>query len=80
MSEIDYGKGERAALTSMLQHCLIGLGYEDTEAEKAKWVLEREAAVSTLRNVCGEFGDNDWDDGLYLSDVIEKHLAKHIRS
>lgn len=77
MSEKDYEKGERAALVSMLRHCLRELGYEGTEAENSKWILEREAAIATLRRECAEIGDNDWSDDLHLSDIIEKHLARH---
>lgn len=77
MSEKDYESGNRAALTSMLRHCLRELGYEGDEAERSKWILERESAIATLRHVCAEIGDNDWPDDLHLSDIIEKHLARH---
>lgn len=36
-------------------------------------------AREALRIVCAEFGDNDWSDDLSLADVIEKHLARHLR-
>lgn len=41
---------------------------------------EREIKESKqlMREVCAEFGDNDWPDDLYLLDVLEKHLAKHL--
>ena len=64
----------------MLQMCIKHLGYEDTDAQKSAWVLERENAVSTLRQLCEEFGDNDWDENIFLSDVIEKHLGKHLHT
>lgn len=31
-----------------------------------------------LRMLCAEFGDNDWDSGLHLADIIEKLLADHL--
>lgn len=70
--------GNRAAWTALLRQALHELGYEDTEATRAKWVLEREAAVAALRRVCDDWGDNDWTDNLYLADVIEKHLARQL--
>ena len=39
---------------------------------------ERLEAVAALRRICSEHGDNDWSDDLNLSDVIEKHLARHL--
>jgi hypothetical protein len=30
-------------------------------------------------DLCADYGDNDWTDDLNLSDVIEKHLARHLR-
>jgi hypothetical protein len=62
----------------MLQRCLSELGYEDTEATRAKWILEREATVAALRSVCGAYGDNDWTEQLHLADVVEKHLGRHL--
>lgn len=73
-----YEDGARAACRSMLLHCIQRLGYDDPEAGKAAWILEREAAVSTLRQVCEHFGDNDWQPSLNLSDVIDKHLWRHL--
>jgi hypothetical protein len=32
----------------------------------------------SLRNLCRDFGDNDWDDDLHLADVVEKHLGRHL--
>ena len=28
-----------------------------------------------MRDLCGEFGDNDWDENLSLADVVGKHLG-----
>jgi hypothetical protein len=76
--EQSYIRGGRMAWTLMLQECLKHLGYDDPESMKAGWIIEREATVMTLRELCDDFGDNDWRDNLNLSDVIEKHLAKHL--
>ena len=75
-----YIQGERAVWNSLLRECLKNLGYDSDEANSAKWVVEREAVVIQLRDVCETFGDNEWDESLYLADVVEKHLAKHLFS
>lgn len=76
--ERSYIRGHRAALAGMLAHCLRELGYEDTDATRAKWVLEREATVAALRDVCAAYGDNDWPDDLHLADVVERHLGRNL--
>lgn len=73
-----YIQGSRMAWVTMLRECLSNLGYDDPEAMKASWVIEREATIAALRSVCSDFGDNDWEETLILPDVIEKHLARHI--
>lgn len=77
-SERDYTRGHRAAMTSTLQHALAGLGYKGTSSDRAKWIIEREAAIAALRRVCDQHGDNDWDETLSLADAIEKHLHRHL--
>ena len=47
-------------------------------SEIDKRLKEREVAVAALRELCGEYGDNDWADDLHLADVIEKHLRRHL--
>ena len=37
---------------------------------------ERQATVVALRVACQTYGDNDWDDDLFLPDVVEKHLVR----
>ncbi len=76
MSERDYIKGSKAAFRIMLAECLRNLG--DAERNAHSWRLEREHAIAILRDVCKEHGDNDWDDDLYLGDIIEKHLGRHL--
>lgn len=68
--------GNRAAWTSLLAEAMRNLGHEGRTP--GSFVVEREQAVAMLRQVCAEFGDNDWSDGLHLSDVIEKHLLNHL--
>jgi hypothetical protein len=70
--------GERAALVGLLGHVLGRLGYDDIAARQAWWVKERESAIATLRELCRDFGDNDWPEDLHLTDIIGKHLADHL--
>lgn len=87
-SEIDYVRGSKRAWLTMLSECLKHLGYDglrqlgcdDSEISRVKLVAERSETVLILRSLCKEFGDNDWSDDLHLADVIEKHLAIHLRS
>ena len=78
MSEKDYIIGHKQALMGVLQHCCIALGYDDLEIKQRAWILERENALVALRNVCNEYGDNDWPDGLHLADIIDKHLHRNM--
>ncbi len=76
--EEGYVEGSRMAWRRMLLECIRQLGVEDTEAGSAAYILEREDAVSTLRAICRDHGDNDWPDDLHLGDIIEKHLHDHL--
>lgn len=74
-----YRQGNRAAWSKILSDSLAQLGYDNpVVTQKHRWVLEREAIIAQLRDLCGEFGDNNWNEKLHLADVIEKHLGKHL--
>ena len=76
-----YIQGNRAAWGEILSDSLQQLGYDDPAVtQKHRWILEREAIIVQLRDLCSVFGDNDWDEKLHLADVIEKHLGKHLYS
>jgi hypothetical protein len=77
-NEQAYIQGNRAAYVDMLRLCLKMLGYDDPESQRAAWILEREATIAQLRDVCAEHGDNDWPDDLNLADVVQKHLANYL--
>ncbi len=76
--ESAFDRGRRAAWIRQLRDAIRNLGIENNEAADAARILERVGAVRELREVCGEFGDNDWADGLDLADVVEKHLGRHL--
>lgn len=77
MNEQDYTQGRKAAYRNMLRLCMKELSGEK-EIDAARLLSERESAISTLRDVCERFGDNDWENNLHLSDIIEKHLWRHL--
>lgn len=71
-----YEMGCKTAWLGLLRQAMRELG--DETPSEAKLVAERAAAIATLRSVCSEYGDNDWDDDLNLSDIIDKHLRRHL--
>ena len=73
MDEHAYSAGQRALAARILSHLLPYLG-GDMDAEA--WRLERADVVARLRELCADFGDNDWTDDTHLGDVIEKHLGR----
>lgn len=77
--EIAYEQGSRAAWQQLLSLALRNLGVEDPQAGAARWVAEREAAIQSLRSLCREYGDNEWEENLHLQDILEKHLGDHLR-
>lgn len=81
MRDRAYIEGQRAAWRSQLRNALAELlacGDDDAETKLAALVLERDEIRSKLREVCEDFGDNEWSDDLHLGDVIEKHLVPYL--
>lgn len=74
--ERGYIAGTRAVWHRLLGMAIGEIGEPGKTAEK--YALEREEAVGRLREICAEYGDNDWPDDLHLADVIEKHLGRHL--
>ena len=79
-----YSAGRKRALIGVLRSVvgeLLIIADDDTtehEANEGRLLIERHEAVLTLRGVCEKHGDNDWSDDLHLSDIIEKHLERHL--
>jgi hypothetical protein len=69
-------EGFQAAMRRVLALAMTELPRHDME--KAHLLKERSETVSKLRELCELHGDNDWQDNLYLPDVIEKHLGRHL--
>lgn len=42
------------------------------------WRIERREAITMLRSICHDYGDNDWPDDLHITDIIDKHLYRHL--
>jgi len=76
--EAAYMRGRKAVLGEMLGTALRGLGGQNLSREDL--LKERADAIAALRNICDDHGDNDWSDGLYLSDIISKHLGDYLDS
>jgi len=75
--ETHYEMGRRASLMSQLGRILKELGYGE-DITKEALIYEREETIATLRLACDEFGDNDWEGDLHMTDIINKHLIRHI--
>jgi hypothetical protein len=72
-------QGRKSAWLSLLRICLTELGYDNEELrDRHSWIMEREEALVQLRELCEDFGDNDFPDDLHLGDAIEKHLGKYL--
>jgi len=74
MNEQDYISGEQAFARRIMGECIKTL----PPADKAQWSLERIDVVAKLREICGEFGDNEWSDDLHIVDILDKHLQRHL--
>lgn len=71
-------RGRRRAYLEILRVCQQDLDVRDPAVQLRKLMEEREQAISSLREICGLIGDNDWPDDLHLYDILEKHLAVHL--
>jgi hypothetical protein len=67
--------GRRHAWVSVLNIAVREIGDQRSEAALRQ---ELEDVRGALRDLCKDFGDNDWADDLHLGDVVRKHLAKHL--
>ncbi len=74
-----YEQGSQMAWQAMLSECLRHLAPHGPLTVE-RLVLERAAAISVLRRLCADHGDNEWDDDLHLADILEKHLERHLGS
>jgi hypothetical protein len=72
--ESAYTEGSRRAWINMLQLCLQHLGVNDPVAGHHRWIMERQETIAKLRSICAEYGDDAFDDDLYIPDILEKHL------
>jgi len=76
IDELNFELGSDAAWRHMLRLCHQHLIGDDKRF--ASLILERSEAIAVLRDICDEYGDNDWDDSLHLADIIEKHLRRNL--
>lgn len=77
-----YLQGNQQAWLHIVQEALKHLcpttQKEITKIMYINAVKERTETILGLRRVCEDFGDNDWEDELYLTDIIDKHLGKYL--
>lgn len=78
ISERHWIRGNKAAWRAMILHAARELGYDDPLAQAAALVAERHDAIVALREVCEEFGANEWMDSLHLADIISKNLHRQL--
>ena len=67
------GNEERAYIAgqkALARQLFVALREHLDTTEKAEWNAERGDVVAMLRTLCAEFGDNEWEDGDHLADVI----------
>ena len=78
MSERDWEAGNKAAWRAAIMYAAGQLGYDDPLAKAAALIAERGEAIVVLREVCEEFGENDWTDNLHLADIVSKNLHRQL--
>lgn len=69
-----YEEGFQAAMRVVLAAIVNRMPDGSTD----RWRLERGQTIAALREVCEDFGDNNWTDDLHLADVVEKHLTRYL--
>jgi len=69
--------GNKAAWIRILHTALAEVD-DVAVVTRTQLALERSETVAKLREICGDHGDNDWPDTLYLPDVLEKHLIPYL--
>ena len=75
-----YVRGERIAYARILAQCARELDADDPLRKATRLIQEHEEVIAMLREMCAEWGDNDWPDDLWLPDIIEKHLWRNLEA
>lgn len=78
--ERGYADGRRRSLINATQEAAKLLEAGIPQAVIAELQTERLEAVAILRDACERYGDNDWEDDLHLTDILDKHLMPHLKS
>ena len=72
MSEKDFSKGWESAMANIAGTAIAQIN--TSKEDRASLLLERYYAITALRQLCEEHGDNNWADSLHLADIIDKHV------
>lgn len=70
-------RGRRSGLLTVLRKVLQDLGEEGSEHD---WTLERAETITVLKELCENFGDLDWDQDLYIPDILRNHLREYLNA
>lgn len=76
--EAAYVLGQKSIYREMLGTALRHLNSDEFSREEL--IKERTDTIAVLRSLCEDHGDNEWNDELYLSDIISKHLGDYLDS
>lgn len=78
IKEAAYLEGQRAVWRSLVQQGLSH--FEGNEKTRTQLIAERADAIRQLKTLCEKFGlPIEWEDGLHLADIIEKHVYPSLR-
>lgn len=70
-----YVRGRRSFARRVMAECAIELDGE--ERSRAHLMVERSAAIESLRHLAKRFGlPTDWDDDLHMADVVDKWIER----
>lgn len=82
MDEKSYEMGLCTARRMMLLHLLRSMDIKtdmtSLELRVTQLEIERDEAISVMREICHNHGDNDWKDNLHLADILNKHLRNQL--
>lgn len=77
IAEEHYARGVKALGTRLVMQLAREVLGGD-ELSKLRLQVELADTRAVLRRLCDAYGDNDWDDTLYLADALDRHLGNYL--